>query len=185
MSEWYETLAGLQDRAWDGLAAACAEGSHSLHLCALATTGLGGAAEARMVALRDADRDAGGLTVQTDLASRKVAELEANPLATLLFWWPDASLQIRARARVTVESGATLDPDWAALPQESRRNYGGRPPPSTPMPAAGDYRETAERDRFGRLVAELTGLDLVHLGSFHRRAEYTRDDGFEGQWLAP
>ena len=183
MSEWYETLAGLQDRAWDGLAAACADGSHPLHLCALATSGLGGAAEARMVALRSADRGAAALSVQTDLASRKVAELEANPLATLLFWWPDASLQIRARARVTVERGATLDPDWATLPEDSRRNYGGRPPPSTPM--AEDYRETAERDRFGRLVAELTGLDLVHLGAFHRRAEYARDDGFEGRWLAP
>ena len=185
MSALTKTLEGLRSRAWEGLSAGAGDAGHPLHTCALATTGPGGAAEARMVVLRRAVRDKALLEIHTDRASRKVADLSARPLATLLFWWPDMALQIRARVRVRIVTGAEIDPVWKALSASARRNYGGRPPPSTPMAGSGDYSETAERDRFALLRGHVETLDLLHLGSAHRRAVYDRRDGFTGGWLAP
>ncbi len=183
MTEWFETLDGLSARAWEHLERAGAGSNGAMRLFSLSTTGLGGAAEARMMVLRGADRDAWRLEAQTDRASRKVDELQATPLATLLFWHGPDSLQVRARARVTVRTGRVVEAEWEAVPEDARHNYGGQPPPSTPMGAAGEYEETAERQRFAILSAEVTSLDILHLGDLHRRALF--EPARDPRWLAP
>lgn len=45
------------------------------------------APEARMVALRWADRDAGTVSVNTDAATPKLAELRSDPRAALQYCW--------------------------------------------------------------------------------------------------
>ena len=183
MSEWFETLDGLRDRAWDHLHRAATQPDAPMRLFSLSTTGLGGAAEARMMVLRGADRDRWTLSAQTDRASRKVDELQATPLAMLLFWDGSDSLQIRARARVAVRTGRAVEETWRTVPQDARHNYGGRPPPSTPMARAEEYEPTAERQRFAVLSAEVTSLDILHLGDKHRRALYAPDR--DPHWIAP
>lgn len=183
MSEWFETLEGLRDRAWDHLERAAAQSDAPMRLFSLATAGLGGGAEARMMVLRGADRTDWTLRAQTDRASRKVDELQATPLATLLFWHGADSLQIRARARVAVRTGRPVEAEWQAVPDAARHNYGGQPPPSTPMARAEEYEETAERQRFALLVAEISSLDILHLGDMHRRALFAPDR--DPNWLAP
>ncbi len=183
MSEWFETLDGLADRAWSHLHRAAERSDAPMRLFSLSTTGLGGAAEARMMVLRGADRAGWTLRAQTDRASRKVDELQATPLATLLFWHGEDSLQIRARARVSVLTGRPVEAEWESLAEGARRNYGGQPPPSTPMARAEEYDETAERQRFAVLSAAVTSLEVLHLGEMHRRALYARDR--DPHWLAP
>ncbi|SFH21295.1 Pyridoxamine 5'-phosphate oxidase [Palleronia marisminoris] len=185
MSDWFETLGGLRGQVWRMLSQGACDPDSALHTAALATTGLGGAAEARMVVLRGASPSDASLEVHTDRASRKVDELQAKPKATLLFWDPVQSLQIRARVDVEILTGPALDNRWNALAEPAARNYGGRPPPSTPMTSAHDYEETTERDRFAVLVGHVTSMDVVHLGKMHRRALFESKDGFAGMWLAP
>lgn len=185
MSDWFETLDGLHDRVWSLLEQGASDPESPLHTAALATKGLGGAAEARMVVLRGAAVDAATLEVHTDRASRKVDELQADLKATLLFWDAGNSLQIRARIEVAVLTGPEVEDRWAGLSENAARNYGGQPPPSTPMTSADDYSETVERDRFAVLVGHVTSFDVVHLGDLHRRALFEAKDGFAGMWLAP
>lgn len=185
MSEWFEHLDGLRDGGWDLLDRGASDPDSALHLAGLASIGLGGAAEARTVVLRGADRAAATLETHADRASHKVNELRANPLATFVFWDPGHSLQIRARVRMEVLTGAEAGDLWDNLSEGARRAYGGAPPPSTPMVSATDYTETTARDRMAILRGHVTAMDLLHLGALHRRALYEDHDGFKGMWLAP
>ncbi len=184
MTDWTASLAGLHDRAWRLLEAGAAEPDHAFRTPCLATTGLGGGAEARMVVLRGAERNATRLEIHTDRASRKVDEIAATPLATLLFWTPEDLLQVRARCHIKVRTGDPVQATWDAIPEEARRNYGGRPPPSTPLARDTDYAKSPERDRFAILAAEVSSLEILHLGAFHRRAIFT-GGADAGTWLAP
>ena len=185
MSEWFETLEGIREKAWHLLGQGAEDSRSAMHLAALATVGLGGGGEARRGVLLGARAADGTLEVQTDRASRKVDELQGTPLATLLFWDQETSVQIRARVRIDVLTGDAVEDRWQKLPDAARVNYGGQPAPSTPLDDPARYRETAERDRFAVLLGEVSSLDIVHLGDVHRRALFERKDGFAGMWLAP
>lgn len=178
-------LPALRDRAWAQLCRAAGDREHPARVCALATAGLTGGAEARMVVLRAARPGRATLAVQTDRASRKAAEIAADPRATLLFWHAPEALQIRARVRVRVVWGHALDALWARLSDAARQNYGGRPPPGAPLQDPRHRVPTVERDRFAILACRVRALDVVHLGDLHRRALFLRADGFAGGWLAP
>jgi pyridoxamine 5'-phosphate oxidase len=64
----------------------------------LATATAGGVPSARMVLLRGVDRR--GFVFYTNYESRKAAELAANPLAALVFWWGELQRQVRVEGRV-------------------------------------------------------------------------------------
>jgi pyridoxamine 5'-phosphate oxidase len=64
----------------------------------LSTVTLEGGPAARMVSVKRVD--AHGLLVGTSLASRKSAELRAQPRAALTFWWEPLGRQVRAEGRV-------------------------------------------------------------------------------------
>lgn len=179
-----ETLGTLLDLCWDRLAAG--EKPQSLRWPALATTGLGGAAEARMVVLRGVDRSSHRLTVHSDRAAAKVSELSATPLATLLFWDPETSLQIRARIRAEITTGEEAPHLWNDIPENDRDAYGGEPPPGAPLSNPADHAIRPRAERFARIDCTVRSLDLLHLErGDHRRALFEAEDGFTGRWLAP
>jgi pyridoxamine 5'-phosphate oxidase len=71
-----------------------------------------------------------GFTFYTDYASNKGKELEANPWATLVFYWHFPPRQVRIDGRVSKLSREMVEADWnarrranqaasAALPQSS------------------------------------------------------------------
>ena len=66
---------------------------------ALATATTEGVPSARMVLLKGADE--AGLVFFTSYTSRKARELAANPLAALLFHWPQLGRQVRVEGAVT------------------------------------------------------------------------------------
>jgi hypothetical protein len=134
--------------------------------------------------LRSADRGAASLGLHTDGASGKVAELAADPRATLHVWDPRGRLQLRLRCVVSVRPGT--DAEWGRVPDPSRRAYGGTPPPGRPIPAPDAYDPRIERDRFTVLDARIEEIDILHLGEErHLRALFRRHDGWRGGWLAP
>ena len=186
MSEWFETLEGLRARVWQRLGRGVADRRAPARHPTLATVGEDGAPEARTVVLRGASEGAGSVTIYTDAASAKVAELAREPRAALHVWEPKDRLQIRLALTVTVRTGAALDPLWDALSPEARRAYGGWPEPGVPIddPVA-DYAETRERARFAVLEGRVERIEALHLGEWHRRADYSRADGFAGAWIAP
>jgi pyridoxamine 5'-phosphate oxidase len=65
---------------------------------ALATATGDGAPSARMVLMKDfGDR---GITFFTNYGSRKAIDLEQNPRAALLFYWPELGRQVRIEGRI-------------------------------------------------------------------------------------
>ena len=84
----------------------------------LATATAEGAPSARVVLLKGLD--ARGFVFYTHYDSRKGAELEANPRAAIVLYWPELERQIRATGtveRVTPEETAAY---FSSRPRESR-----------------------------------------------------------------
>jgi pyridoxamine 5'-phosphate oxidase len=75
-----------------------AEGAFEPNAMALATATGAGEPSVRMVLMKSYDEH--GLTFFTNYASRKGAELEANPRAALLFHWPELGRQVRIEGAV-------------------------------------------------------------------------------------
>lgn len=65
----------------------------------LATSDCRGRPQARVMLLRAYDRS--GFTFYTNYGSRKSADLDANPYAAILFFWPSLERQVRVTGKVT------------------------------------------------------------------------------------
>ncbi len=85
---------------------------------ALATVGPDGQPAARMVLLKGFDER--GFTFYTNYRSRKGRELEANPRAALLFWWPPLERQVRIEGEVEKTSPAESDEYFDQRPRLSQ-----------------------------------------------------------------
>lgn len=171
--------------AWQHLARGVADGRSPARYPTFATVAADGRPEARTVALRAAHRSAGFVEVHTDIATPKVAALRQTPFAALHVWIPRADLQIRLGASVEILTGDPVEEQWAKVPSASRVSYGTLPVPGVPIDQVHAYEKPADRDRFAVLRCHLMEIDLVHLGSKHRRAQYVAEDNWQGTWVAP
>lgn len=84
----------------------------------LATIGLDGIPNARMVLLKGVDRD--GFVFYTNLESRKGTELSATPHAALCFHWKSLRRQVRVRGTVSRVSEEDADAYFASRARDSR-----------------------------------------------------------------
>jgi pyridoxamine 5'-phosphate oxidase len=84
----------------------------------LATATVDGRPSARVVLLRGCDDR--GFAFFTNYQSRKGRELEANPQAALVFYWPDQERQVRVEGRVEKVSAEESDAYFASRPPGSR-----------------------------------------------------------------
>lgn len=182
---WAAGLDSLHDQVWLRLQRGVADRHAPARHPVLATVTPGGMPQARTVVLRGADPDEAVLEVHTDLLSAKVGDLRVNPMAALHVWDAGAHLQTRIEARAAILTGAAVAQDWARVPDPSRQSYGSQPPPGTPIDDALAYAKRPDVACFAVLRLTVMAIDAVHLGPQHRRARYTRETGWRGQWLAP
>lgn len=84
----------------------------------LATASPEGAPSARMVLLKSVDET--GFTFFTNFASRKAEELDANPKASLLFWWGGLERQVRIEGDVKYINSEKSDNYYHSRPLGSR-----------------------------------------------------------------
>lgn len=164
----------------------------------LATAADDGRVSARIVLLKHHDRD--GFVFYTNFGSRKSRQMESNPRAALLFWWPILQREIRIEGATRRVADAEADAYFATRPRESQLGaWASRQ--STPL----DSRDTlssrlrAEEQRhFGGPVPrppfwggwrlEPDWFEFWHEGDarLHDRISYTRDgEGWSIQRLYP
>ena len=153
-------------------------------------------ADARIMVLREFDSDEWTLRFHTDLRSPKVATIgEGAPLA-VLFYDPDAKVQLRCRGRGRIEHDTPLaDTAWTQSSNFARRCYLGAAPgeereePSSGLPDWAEGEEPSETDlvparaNFAVLIVEIEEADwywLSHEG--HRRALVSSDGA---SWITP
>ncbi len=84
----------------------------------LATATAEGKPSARTVLLRDFNEQ--GYTFYTNYQSRKAHELEANPYATLLFFWPEMERQIRIEGTIEKLSWGESNAYFQSRPRQSQ-----------------------------------------------------------------
>lgn len=186
MPEWWTALDDFHAHIWETLAAGAARQHPAARFLALATAGQTGGAEARMVVLRGADRERGQLVVHTDTLSAKVAELRADPRASLLLWDPSVQLQVRLKAEIGIDTGDVVRDDWEMIPETARRVYGNEPEPGGIMDTPQTLTVSPDRARFAVMTATVTEMDALHLGRHvHHRGLWQRRDGWKGRWIAP
>jgi hypothetical protein len=175
-------LAATYAAAWDTLDAGTRDRAAPGRHIVLATTGANGP-EARLLVLRATDRAAGTLTLWTDTATAKATELAKDPRAALLVWDPEARVQIRLRAHVTLRPGTPAE--WSALPDAARALYGGTPAPGHPIRSPDAHTITPDPARFTILTATIDEIETLRLATPHERALFSRTDAFAGAWLTP
>jgi len=133
---------------------------------ALATAGVDGAPSVRMVLLKGADEQ--GFVFFTGYGSRKGGELEANPLAALLFHWDALGRQVRVEGHVERVSAEESDAYFATRPRGAQ----------LAATASRQGRVLANRAQLDEAVAglerELEGRDVPrpeHWGGYRLRPE--------------
>ncbi|HEY7545544.1 MAG TPA: pyridoxamine 5'-phosphate oxidase [Blastocatellia bacterium] len=164
----------------------------------LATSTADGRASARMVLLKDFDHR--GFVFYTNYESRKCRELEANPLAVLVFYWAELDRQVRITGRVHRTTREESAEYFSTRPRESQiaawaseqsaviesrdalekkfdehaARFEGRDVPLPPF--WGGYRLDAEEIEFWQ----------SRTGRLHDRFRYRRhDDGWLIERLSP
>ncbi len=173
----------LRQRLWLELQRASVDRHHDWRTPVLATTGLDGVAQARTVVLREVRRTSEQLLIYTDARSPKVAELLAQPLASLLCWSPRLHWQLRLQLRLNVSrNDAETHAAWQRVRQSpSASDYLGARAPGERLSEAPESE--LGTPQLAVLRGEVLAMDWLELGrAGHRRAKL---DAQRVEWLVP
>jgi len=145
---------------------AIAEGLPLPEAMTLATATKGGRPSARMVLLKQVDND--GFVFYTNYRSTKARQLEENPFAALVFYWPQLERQVRVEGIVSRVSDQESDEYFRTRPRDSQ--IGAL---ASPQSEVIDSREKLEQ-RFGELEARYRDTAVErpeHWGGYRVQAE--------------
>ena len=183
MNTRIESLALIHQASWQALAEATRQREHPFRLMAVATVD-DAAADLRTVILREVEADQHRLIFFTDARSPKVAQLRANPAATLLVWSQALGWQLRLRVTLSVETdGLAVSSRWARLKlSPAAQDYLSPLPPGAPVEP---YQpERATREQFAVVTAQVLSIDWLELhADGRRRARF--DAVGQGLWVTP
>jgi hypothetical protein len=179
------TLAAIEAAVWQELVRAAHDKHHAWRTPVLAT-GLAGAADARVVVLREVDAQTRTLVFYTDTRSGKVAQLREQPRATVVMWSAALGWQLRCRVWLSLDTqGVSVLSRWTRLKlSPSAQDYLSPLPPGSVIDDP--VRPALPRDdrgHFGVLFALVDSLDWLELHrEGHRRARF---DAEGARWLQP
>ncbi len=158
----------------------------------LATATPDGKPSVRMVLLKGADQR--GFVFYTNYGSRKAGELDANPHAALVFYWPTIAKQVRIEGTITRVSDAEADDYFATRPRQSQLGaWASRQ--SEPLPGRRELivAYLAEKARrlghkiprppfWGGYLLDPSRIEFweSRLGRLHDRTEFERTE--DGGW---
>ena len=185
MNEWWLSLPTLLDQVWLRLGRGVVDRKADARHPTFATSGLSGA-EARVVVLRHADRAQSTVSVYSDLRAGKIQDLMHDPRASILVWEQNAKLQIRLRVHVEIKSGNAVTDHWQRVPERAKAVYGSEPAPGAPLEHPEQLVAHGKPEAFAVLVCTINEIETLYLGSdLHRRAKFSPDSAWAGQWIAP
>lgn len=182
---WASSLVELYTQVWTRLARGVADRRALARHPTLSTVSPDGKPKSRTVVLRASSSLLHTLDIHTDLRSSKIRDLKTTPFAALHIWDNAARLQIRLEAKVAILQGADVASIWASLPEHTQSSYGIMPAPGQQITSSLAYNETSVSDHYGVLRLGVETIEVLHLGSDHRRASFGLGDDWVGKWLVP
>jgi len=184
MSDPLTTLPEIHAACWQQLAACAQDKAHAWRVMALASSAPGGLADVRSIVVREVNPATRTLLFFTDARSPKVAQLVAQPAASLLAWSAALGWQLRLQVLAEVQtSGLTVSSRWARLKMSpAAHDYLSPLPPGTPVEHP--LPERGSRAHFAVVQLTVQAIDWLALhADGHRRALFGADG--QGQWVSP
>ena len=161
---------------------------HPFRFTNLGTLGKAGP-EVRTVVIRSVSQSL-EFFVFTDFRSEKVAELSANPTATLHFYHTAKRVQVRIKVKAEIHhQDQVAESFWMKVQGEAQKAYNSTFAPgisiSNPEEAF-DWSELMD-DRFFTVLKFIPeSVEVLQLNSLkHLRILYSKNEIWEGQWLVP
>lgn len=122
-------LNDLFKETWKELECAVKENTHPFRVCSLASLESPELIKQRMVILREVTPE-NNLLFYTDIRSAKIAQLETNSYASVLFYNPKIKLQVFIRGTVTIHTNDELWQDHQLkIEGKSINDYNTQSPP--------------------------------------------------------
>ena len=186
-----QTPEEIRPQIWKELGRASLDRHHEWRTPVLASIDADGLPDARTVVLRQVDAVAAQLTFYTDSRSPKVAQLQAQASAVLVFWSARLSWQLRVRVTCSViTSGPEVEALWQGVKQSAAAgDYlsplppGAVLPPGSGMADAPKANAPAPTHSFALLRAQVLQMDWLELSrDGHRRAQLSANTW---DWLTP
>lgn len=129
----------------------------------LSTVSPDGKPNARIVVLREFREETA--FIFTDARTQKIVDLRGNPSCNLLFFDPEAKLQIRAGATATIHLQDDIcESRWASLNDRQRSEYQAIAAPADPHSSEGDaHNPSLGMAHFAVLKLAIDRLDILQL----------------------
>ena len=187
MNTRLEGLSAIRTAVWRELSDATHDRAHAWRTPVLATIN-GDAADARVVILREVDKDEGRLRFYTDERAHKVAQIRIAPRGCLVMWSPSLRWQVRCHVRLKLNtSGLAVTSRWAKIRLTPAANdYLSNMPPGAPMQDLPDKVSgsgSVSRAHFAVMSAEVDSFDWLELApTGNRRAIF---DAEGERWVQP
>lgn len=194
-----DTLSELEHSSWEQLLAGIEHPESPFKTMTIATCTHRGA-DARMVVLRGVDKARKYVWFYTDARAEKVMQLEARPMATLLFWDNERQIQLRLSIETRLHTDDYIaDEHWQKVAVSSRKAYLSALVPGSeqPNPYPGfpeqlaDKLPSAEESETGRknfavIECRVLAMEYLHLSrSGQTRACFQYEPESRMVWLAP
>ncbi|OYU81308.1 MAG: pyridoxamine 5'-phosphate oxidase [Burkholderiales bacterium PBB5] len=176
MSQRLNALPDIHAACWQQLVACAQDKTHAWRVMALASNAPGGLADVRSIVVREVNPATRTLLFFTDARSPKVAQLVAQPAASLLAWSAALGWQLRLQVLAEVQtSGLAVSSRWARLKMSpAAHDYLSPLPPGTPV--AHPLPERGSRAHFAVVQLTVQGIDWLELHEDgHRRAVFPVD----------
>ena len=146
--------------------------------------------QTRTVVLRDFIQDSRIIRFHTDLRSPKVAELQANPAATMQGYDPSIKIQLRMLGSAEVHhQDAVTEAAWAETREMSKECYFQVPSPGTIMNKYNEFSKEIidkESDAFSVVDVDVEKIDWLYLKrEGHRRANIFIKESAKDTWVSP
>ena len=198
-----QTLAELEKDSWQQLTEGAEPNDKSAHngfnTFTVATCTKRGA-DARTVVLRRVNTTHKYVWFHTDARAEKVLQLEAFPVASLLFWDEEIQVQLRLTVETRLHTDDYIaDDHWKTLPLSSRRAYLSELAPGSeleqPYPGFPDSfvdrlpteeESEAGRKNFAVIECRVLSMEYLHLSRQGQlRACFQYEPESKMVWLAP
>ncbi len=194
------TLPQLLEDIWARLQKSTHQSKNAFKTGVLASQSSEGISQ-RTVVLRKVNPSQRSLLIHTDTRSPKVAQIQANPQVSWLFYDDKRKWQYRMLGRATIHQGDLICEElWQASGPGSLKIYLTAFPPGAPLSVPGTGIPPALEDKmlhredvapgkanFCAIRTEIHLIDWLYLDrQGHRRAQFNYVEGaWQSQWINP